>query len=68
MVKLFFIEYIIMAIICYFGFKNADLNFYQKGEKVELKESFKKKFLIWMSALWIIYLPMLIISWFEGDD
>lgn len=65
MFLLFLIEYIIMAIVCYFGFNKTELAFYKNGQEIELSEKSKKAYIIIMSILWIIYVPILVINWFR---
>lgn len=59
----FIIMYIILAFFCYFLYWKLNLDFYRNNGKIELSFEEKRVMLIWMSALWIFYLPRLLIDY-----
>ena len=63
----FIIMYIILGILCYFVYWQANLDFCSKknNEEIELSYSDKKMLFIFMSIFWIFYVPKLLIDYFR---
>lgn len=68
MILFILLEYIILAIMCYFLYWKIDLSFYKNNEQIEINDKDKRNLFIIMSILWIIYIPKLLISYLKGDD
>lgn len=62
----FIILYIVLAILCYFLYWEANFKFYRKGSEIELSYPEKRTLFIIMSILWIFYVPKLLIDYWKG--